>query len=160
VNPPERKDGRPPKIGDDRATAPTPLEDASDAAWNEFVLLQSQSSSLGDTRPGEVPGGKPPPTGPRAAREPITVVSTMLLARRSNRTCPMPARWAQLHALLPPKDGKAAPGPVAERDWARVPPMQKRLRLRDHIEWASATGSLEAVHSFLVSLAETDWDHF
>jgi hypothetical protein len=43
---------------------------------------------------------------------------------------------------------------------ARVSPIQKRLRLRDHIEWASASGVLAAVHSFLSSLPETDWEHF
>jgi hypothetical protein len=146
------------KMGD-RATAPTPLEDSSDAAWNEFLLLQSQNSSVGgNTLPGPaVASGR---AAPKVTREPITSVSTMLLARHANRTCPLPRRWAEMHALLPAKGGQVAPPPVQEDEWSRVSSIQKRLRLRDQIEWASAAGSLEVVHQFLSALPESDWDHF
>jgi hypothetical protein len=154
---PQDKNRPKPNLPGDRATAPVPLEDSSDAAWHEFVLLQSGHSSVGDTQPLDLPSGGAPR---RASHEPVSVVNTMLLARTANRTCPIPSRWAELYALLPLRDGKAAPEPIRDKGMVRVSPIQKRLRLRDHIEWASAGGALPAVHSFLSALPETDWEHF
>jgi hypothetical protein len=37
--------------------------------------------------------------------------------------------------------------------------MQKRLRLRDQIEWAEQAGVLAAVHDFLAALPEEQWLH-
>jgi hypothetical protein len=38
--------------------------------------------------------------------------------------------------------------------------MQKRLRLRDQIEWAERAGALMAVYDFLLGLPEEQWFHF
>jgi hypothetical protein len=154
---PQDKDKPKASLPDDRATAPVPLEDSSDAAWQEFVLLQSGHSSVGDTQPLDLPAGG---AANRTSHEPVSVVNTMLLARTANRTCPIPSRWAELYALLPLRDGKAAPEPIDDKSTTRFSPIQKRLRLRDHIEWASAGGVLAAVYSLLRSLPESDWEHF
>ncbi|WP_427912789.1 hypothetical protein ACPWT1_19520 [Ramlibacter sp. MMS24-I3-19] len=69
-------------------------------------------------------------------------------------------------------EGAARPafGPAAARTrravpidgpaWNVVSPMQKRLRLRDQVEWAEGAGALAAVHAFLVALPEDEWLHF
>ena len=143
-----------PRFPGDRATAPTPLEDGSEDTWQEFVRLQSVPASLASIAESSAP----PPAAPLSG--PVTLENTMALARRADRACPRPAHWQRLHALLPPRAGARAPGPVREQDWPRVSPMQKRLLLRDHIEWAAATGTLPEVHALLAGLAEGDWDHF
>src|SRR4051812_34690694 len=96
----------------DRATAPVPLEDSSDQAWKEFLLLQSGHSSVADTMPSQLAAAGR--DGARASREPISVVITMLLARHGNRTCPVTPRWAELHALLPVMNGQSAPAPLQD----------------------------------------------
>jgi len=40
-----------------------------------------------------------------------------------------------------------------------TPAMWKILRLREHIEWASAQGCLDKVYDFLVNLKEDEWYH-
>lgn len=140
----------------DRATAPTPLEDASDDTWQEFVRLQTEPAPLSGGM-GQQPAAQPAPAG---AQQPITLETAMALARRSQRSCPKPAHWQRLHALLPSRRGAEPAPPIAEKDWKRTSSMQKRLVLRDHLEWAAATGVLPAVQALLESLAEDDWDHF
>jgi hypothetical protein len=158
---PEGTKGPVTRLPSDRATAPTPLEDSSDAAWQEFSNLQSQFDSLGDSgTPAPAPTARPAPAASRPAQEPVSTVGTMLLARSMNRVCPVTAKWAEMHALLPLRDGKAAPPPFGAADGNRISSIQKRLRLRDQIEWASATGSLPAVHRFLSALPEGAWEHF
>lgn len=139
----------------DRATAPTGLEDGMDT-WGEFDRPKTEPVSLAPSSDGSA-GQK---DHPRPDQVLSLVETTMALARRSERACPKPAHWQRLHALLPPHRGAEAPPPVAEREWGRVPPMQKRLLLRDQLEWAAITGVLPAVHALLDGLAETDWEHF
>jgi hypothetical protein len=38
--------------------------------------------------------------------------------------------------------------------------MQRRLRLRDQIEWADVAGVLPQVHSLLARLADDEWTYF
>lgn len=142
-----------PQFAGDRATAPTPLEDASDDTWHEFVRLQTEPAPLAAEPPA-------PDREPQRIGDPVTLEDTMSLARRSQRSCPKPAHWLRLHALLPPRGQANAAAPLSEKDWKRASPMKKRLLLRDHIEWAAATGALASVHAFLAGLAEDDWDHF
>lgn len=137
----------------DRATAPTPLEDGSDAAWDEFMQLQSRMDSLPSTT--DLPGHD---VQRHVASDP-TLDSTLQLARYKNRACPTFARWQALYAILPVRGQDAAPRPVNWFQWRHVSPMQKRLVLREQIEWAAATGALVAVHNFLRSLADDEWEH-
>ena len=93
----------------------------------------------------------------------ITLDQVMVLARRNNRACPVPAQWAAFHRLLSrhqPQGGVAPPAPVDGPGWAATSPMQKRLRLRDQLEWAERTGVLTEVGGFLAGLTEQDWHHF
>lgn len=52
------------------------------------------------------------------------------------------------------------PAPIDGPAWDVVSPMQKRLRLRDQIEWAERAGGLASLHAFLVALSEEQWLHF
>ena len=143
------------RFAGDRATAPTPLEDGSEHTWQEFIRLQTEPASLTPQS-----SSSEEQQHLRRAEEGVTLESTMALARRSQRSCPRPVHWQRLHALLPSRGGAKAPAPVPEKEWKRVSPMQKRLLLRDHLEWAEATGVLPAAHAMLADLAESDWDHF
>jgi hypothetical protein len=140
----------------DRATAPTPLEDGSDAVWEEFERLQSGLAPIDARAPGPE---QPASREPRALTR-VVLEDTMLLARRANRSSPKPLHWRRMYELLPARASARPPQGFSEKDAPRASPMQKRLLLRDHIEWAAAMGCLPAVHGFLDALAEDDWEHF
>ena len=162
----------------DRATAPMGLEEESESAWQRFQELHAaHEQPFAPTEPGHPPtsarsfmttqpldgapalGRTPAP----ASRKALTLDHVMVLARRNNRACPMPGAWAQLVTLLPPREQRgstiAPPPPIDGPAWGAVSPMQKRLRLRDQIEWAEQAGVLVAVHDFLAALPEEQWLH-
>lgn len=66
--------------------------------------------------------------------------------------------------MLPPRlaGGQRipAPAPIDGPGWAASSAMQKRLRLRDQIEWAAQAGALQGVFEFLSGLREEEWLHF
>jgi len=41
-----------------------------------------------------------------------------------------------------------------------TPNLSKLVRFKEHIDFASASGSLQSADQFLRSLAEDDWHHF
>ncbi|MBI4996930.1 MAG: hypothetical protein HZC22_08535 [Rhodocyclales bacterium] len=92
-----------------------------------------------------------------------TIEDVLVEAQKNNRVCPQPQEWQQLYDLLPDKRRKGAgwePSlPLILAAWWDTPDMSKALRLREHIEWASAHGSLEQIHSFLRALPEDQWHH-
>ena len=164
----------------DRATAPMALEESSESAWQRFEELHKQHEQpFAPTEPGPAPTSSrsfmatqpldsatqaPRPPAPAPVRKTLTLDHVMVLARRNNRACPMPPAWGQLYDLLPARpqkkgDSIAPPPPIDGPAWAAVSPMQKRLRLRDQIEWAEQAGALEAVHGFLAALPEESWLH-
>src|SRR5687768_11645520 len=53
-----------------------------------------------------------------------------------------------------------APAPIDGPAWAATSAMQKRLRLRDQIEWAERERALAAVFEFLLALPDDQWHHF
>lgn len=181
-------DRRPPRspapatfVAGTRATAPVPLEETSESAWQMFQELQrvhgQPVSQSKDAPPASVPKGfeatqpmqaaAPPSqaqTPPRPAGPVASLDAVMQLARRNNRACPLPEPWAALHRHLPPRlaGGKSypAPAPVDGGAWGVTSAMQKRLRLRDQIEWAEREKGLQAVFEFLLGLREEEWHHF
>ena len=178
---------RPPKpdaasfLPADRATAPMPIEEESASAWQRFEELQrAQEQPFPPTQPATGPApssarayAATEPMGIAAHKAPaaaqpgqaVTLDEVMVVARRNNRACPVPAAWAQLHRLLPARAlqggaNQAAPAPVDGAAWHATSAMQKRLRLRDQIEWAEREHVLPAVHAFLAALPEEQWHHF
>jgi hypothetical protein len=160
----------------DRATAPMALEESGESAWARFEALQKQhevgfqKTELASRPPGfdatqpldSAP--RVPPGGARAAPvRQVTLEEVMTLARRNNRACPVPEVWPALHRLLPVRQAggrsQAAPPPVDGPAWAATSGMQKRLRLRDQIEWAEREAALPVVYDFLLALPEEQWHH-
>lgn len=181
--PSERRPTRPPApapfVAGTRATAPVPLEETSDSAWQLFQELQRMhgqpvSAEAAATTPAPAHGfeptqplhaGAPAPQQPvKAQAAPVSLEAVMLLARSNNRACPLPEPWARFHRLLPPRVANGqrmpAPAPVDGRAWSATSAMQKRLRLRDQMEWAAREGALQAVFAFLSGLPEEEWEHF
>jgi hypothetical protein len=165
-----------------RATAPMALEETGDSAWARFEELQrAHEVQFQATQPSTRPAPAAPPgyeatepmslanlKAPPAAKAPaartVSLEDAMGLARRNNRACPLPAQWAAFHKLLPPRaaDGRmfTPPAPVDGPAWNATSSMQKRLRLRDQIEWADRVGALQVAYEFLASLPEDQWHHF
>ncbi|GAC1525740.1 MAG: hypothetical protein NVS2B4_01930 [Ramlibacter sp.] len=169
-----------PSFSGDRATAPGALEETGESAWQRFEEIRAKEDRhFAPTEPGQrtpgttsrafqatqpmtlQPGESARPTA--RARAPLSLDDVMLVARKNNRACPMPASWQALHgvlAALTPPGGRPLPTLVDGPAWDVVSPMQKRLRLRDQIEWAESAGALDAVHRFLLALGEEQWLHF
>jgi hypothetical protein len=168
-----------PHFPGDRATAPAALEEIGDAAWQRFEeLRQKQERLFAATEPGQRGGStgsgafqatRPMtaqpgmPARPKArVKTPLSLDEVMLVARKNNRACPMPGPWKALHEVLlgQQQPGGVVPAPVDGPAWDVVSPMQKRLRLRDQLEWAERVGTLAPVHAFLAGLPEEQWLHF
>jgi hypothetical protein len=92
-----------------------------------------------------------------------TLEEVLLEVQKNNRICPQPQKWLQLYEMLPDKRHKGGGWepvlPLILAAWWDTPAMLKMLRLREHIEWATANGCLELVSSFLHELAEDQWHH-
>jgi hypothetical protein len=152
-------------LTDLRATLPAPLEVNTDTAWQEFQQLQAkQEEQFDSTKPltGPAPLSLRKAAAAAKPAAKITLDQALLLARSSNRVCPMPQHWKAMFELLqqlaPPKT--VAPSAVEGAAWNVVPPMQKRLRLREQLEWADRHGVLHEVCGLLASLPEDAWLHF
>jgi hypothetical protein len=123
----------------------------------------SQPAALADPPTAASPGAAQPAAP--AARQPrrIGIADAMAVARRNNRACPKFASWVALHDVLMQAavrgPGPPPPGPVAREDWAHVSPLNKRLRLREQINWAQGAGCLDRVVALLASLDEDQWEH-
>ena len=150
-----------------RATAPGALEDDSDRAWAEFQALQKAGedqfeatrASTGVAPLQSSPASGPAPSASGSAR---TLDAALALARQGNRVCPLPGSWAKLSELLQQlaPAGTVPPYPIDGQAWNIVSPMEKRVRLREQLEWASRFGMLDAAVKFLESMPEKAWLHF
>jgi hypothetical protein len=152
-------------LTDLRATAPAALEDISEDAWLEFQKLQqSREGQFAPTRPmtGIAPLTGDAPQTARPAPGSVSVDQALQLTRRNNRVCPMPERWRDMFDLMASiAPGKALPPVVIDgAAWSVVPPMQKRIRLREQLEWAERLGLLDPVFRFLQDLPDEGWLHF
>jgi hypothetical protein len=49
--------------------------------------------------------------------------------------------------------------PLIGAVWKGTPAISKRMCLREHFEWAEASGDLAAVLDFVKQLPEEDWLH-
>ena len=90
----------------------------------------------------------------------LTVHSLMVVARRNNRVCPHPSHWIQLYELLGGEQDPNLPAPPLQPWlWPQLSGLQKRLRFREHVEWAERHGCLNRVAGFMNGLGEADWVH-
>ena len=177
-----------PYIPGDEIPAPEAKEVDTDTTWALFSSLsESQDAELspagavpaasgaakpmpeinGDSRyaktePSEL-DPDPESAAAAAAASEVSVGEAMVEARRNNRLCPLPGPWQALFEMLPNKDygppGLQPMPPLTASALRTTPSLAKRMRLRDHIEWADAHGGLDAVYEFLKSLPEDQWNH-
>jgi hypothetical protein len=59
-----------------------------------------------------------------------------------------------------PSAGWIPPVPLILAAWGTTTPVEKQLRLKEHLQWAADKGQLQEVGSFLRSLSEEQWCHF
>jgi len=77
------------------------------------------------------------------------------------RICPEPSKWHQLWEMLPDKNrvgsGWNPPLPLILAAWDHTTGLEKMLRLKQHIEYATEKGVLDNVEQFLRNLPEEEW---
>jgi hypothetical protein len=83
----------------------------------------------------------------------------------NKRLVPMPSEWAELHGMLAntqrkPSGGWEPPLPLILAAWHCTMPIEKQLRFREHIQWASEQNQLDEVGAFLRALPDEKWAHF
>jgi hypothetical protein len=75
--------------------------------------------------------------------------------------CPMPDPWNRLWEMLLARArecGAPLPGPpLILAAWREAPPLMKRVRLLDQLEWAAEYGLLDEVDRFLRGLPVHEW---
>jgi len=85
-------------------------------------------------------------------------------ASLNGRACPIPRRWHEMWETLPNRhrvgDGWAPALPLILGAWWHASNLQKALRFREHIEWASSHGSLDDFLILMRALPEDEWHHF
>lgn len=150
-----KESGVPGEVPDARAEVEV-VEKTTDTSWAMFQALQGQSErGFEKTRPTSLamPQGQP------AATDAVTIDDVLVEARRNNRVCPLPAIWQRLYAYLPNTGPHLSKVPATHAEWQQVPSLQKRARLREHIEWAASQGVLRQVYEALRKLPENRWHH-
>jgi hypothetical protein len=138
----------------DLGPLPDVVETTSHAVWELFLRLQAQ-------QPGAFPLTEPSSLGAELvpAAQSVTVQHVMLEARRLNRVCPRDRQWQQLCAVLAKAAGSEPPAPILPPESLGTPPLVKRIRFRDQVEWCEQRGQLRVIYEFVKSLAEEDWMH-
>lgn len=146
-----------PTVLADLGPLPEVVESNSDSTWKMFLSLQStQGQTFLHTEPsGVMPFWSEESQGDAT----LTVQDVMVEARRSNRVCPNPPQWQRFHALLKEATGAEAPPPLSRAEAAATPPLVKRIRVRDQVEWAAERGQLSLALGFFRSLPEDQWVH-
>jgi hypothetical protein len=147
-----------------------PAPDAQEGGESAWQLWQEASLRLdlafAPTEPSDLvaltsTGGGIPEVLPIEARSHLLNANAlMVIARRNNRVCPRAPHWSALYDLLEGERHKdlLAP-PVQPWLWVHLSGLQKRLRFREHVEWAERHGRLGVVARFMGGLQEGDWVH-
>ena len=132
------------------------VEKDTDTSWAMFQAIAGQQErGFEKTQPTALEGQAARAEAPAIA----TLDDVLVEVRRNNRVCPLPTVWVRIHALLPNKPPHLPPVPATREAWSRTPALQKRARLREHLEWAAAQGVLPQIHEVLRALPENKWHH-
>lgn len=142
----------------DLGPLPEVTESNTETTWKMFLQLQAQhSAGFTKTAPSQL-GWLEEATGAKPLAH-ASVDEVMAEARRFNRVCPVHSQWLRLDSLLAVAGLATAPAALVDGDARRAPPLAKRMRLRDQVEWAARNGLLQEVYVFLASLSEDQWTH-
>ena len=140
----------------DLGPLPEVVESNKETTWKMFQQLQAQhTAGFSKTSPSTL-AGLQEHVATRGGM--LSVDELMAEARRYNRICPVEAQWVRLQALLA-QGGSDSPAPFKGPDFRRAPSLQKRMRLREQIEWAAGHGLLADMYEFLTALPEDQWVH-
>lgn len=140
----------------DLGPLPEVVETDSETLWKMFVELDEQhAASFSRTVPSTVTGLW---SDGESQQEALSVQTVMAEARRHNRVCPIEVEWRRLHALLL-NAAPDAPAPIVGAELRRTPPLVRRIRVRDQVEWAAERGLLREVLDFIEALPEDHWIH-
>lgn len=132
------------------------VEKSTDTSWAMFQAIQNQQErGFEKTRPTALTTTR---TDLKALAA-ITLDDVLVEIRKNNRVCPLPTVWMRLVAVLPNKPATMAPVPATREDWSRTGALQKRTKLREHVEWAATQGVLGQVYEILRALPENKWHH-
>ena len=132
------------------------VEKDTDTSWAMFQAIAGQQErGFEKTQPTALEGQAARAEAPAI----VTLDDVLVEVRRNNRVCPLPTVWVRIHALLPNKPPHLPPVPATRDAWSRTPGLQKRARLREHLEWAAAQGVLPQIHEVLRALPENKWHH-
>lgn len=146
----------PHRPGNDADRALEVVEKSSDTSWAMFQAISNQQErGFEKTRPAALNVTQ---TGLKAPSA-MTLDEVLVEVRRNNRVCPLPTVWLRLVAVLPNKPETLPKVPSTRDEWSRTSALQKRSRLREHVEWASTQGVLSQVYEILRALPEAKWHH-
>lgn len=132
------------------------VEKSTDTSWAMFQAIQTQQErGFEKTRPAHLHVTQ---TGLKPVAS-VTLDEVLVEIRRNNRVCPLPTGWLRLVAVLPNKPENLPKVPSTRDEWTRTAALQKRSRLRAHVEWAASQGVLPQVYEMLRALPENKWHH-
>lgn len=132
-------------------------ESSRESTWDLFQQLQAERVQPLDHTQPLVRSTAGQAAAVRGA--PLEIQDVMAEARRRNRVAPQLPHWHRLCAMLAEATGETPPAAMEARELAAAPPLARRIRVRDQVEWAAARGLLPQVLFFFRSLAEQDWVH-
>lgn len=94
-----------------------------------------------------------------------TLESLWAYCTANKRLVPMPPEWARLHGMLAgcrqlPSGGWEPAAPLILAAWHSTIPIEKQLRFKEHVQWASDHNQLDEISAFLRGLPEQNWVHF
>jgi hypothetical protein len=77
----------------------------------------------------------------------------------------IPKDWNKLYGMLQNKKQKANGGwepslPLILDAWHNTMPIEKQLRFKEHIQWATDNQQIDEVGSYIRALSEEEWYHF
>lgn len=89
------------------------------------------------------------------------LLKLMEFVQDDGRICPQPGKWHELWDLLPDKQragsGWLPPLPLILAVWDHTSELEKKMRLKQHIEYAAEKGVLVLVDQFLRGLNQSEW---
>lgn len=144
-------------------TIPAPeVHEGGESLWDEWEEASRRMDlAFAPTEPSQaIPLSGQPEAAPPREHHPLSADTLMVKARQNNRVCPRPSKWLQLYdALEGERYEDLPPPPVQPWLWKTLSSLQKRLRFREHVEWAERHGRLEPLARYMDQLAEDDWLH-
>ena len=81
--------------------------------------------------------------------------------KSDGRICPQPKLWNEMWEMLPDKKRKGngwdPPLPLILGAWWHTSDMEKKMRLKQHIEYAAQKGALDEIDDSLRNLTPDQW---